>query len=111
MSEEFKITEAHIKLARNMYVFWDSCEFGAPSIDCKRPYGNGNGISDIAKILGFPEEPEDGYPETMVNYLRHLHKSMEIALQIFLVTGEFKTGTYIKTEQYSNRSWKPKANK
>ena len=52
MKKLFELTEEHIKLLRQMCVSWDDCEFGAPAIDCKRPYGNSDVYSDIAKILG-----------------------------------------------------------
>ena len=34
---------------------WDyeECEYGAPAIDCKRPYGNSDVEGDIAEILGW----------------------------------------------------------
>jgi len=37
----FELTEQHLKLIRRMTVRYnDYCEFGAPEIDPKRPYGN-----------------------------------------------------------------------
>ena len=102
---EFKITDAHIKLAQRMYVGWCGDEYGAPEIDPKRPYGNSDVERDIMKILGLPI-PEDGdVPETMSDYIRKLHESMEVALQIFLVTQKFEVGTYQLTEDYDVRSW------
>jgi len=47
----FEITREHLKLLKNMYVGWDDCEFGAPNIDPKRPYGNSDVINDIANAL------------------------------------------------------------
>jgi hypothetical protein len=49
---EFTVTEDHLKLLRRAYIGWDDCEFGAPGIDPKRPYGNSDVIGDIAEILG-----------------------------------------------------------
>lgn len=98
-----KITEAHIKLAKKMYVSWDDCEFGTPAIDCKRPYGNGNVIGDMVEILGLPQAED--YPEALVDYLVQLHKSMKTALQIFLATGKMEVGEYELSEMYDTRSW------
>jgi hypothetical protein len=104
--KEFKITEAHLKLAENMYVSWQDCEYGAPEINPKRPYGNSDVTSDIAKILGFPEDENGEFPEAVSDYLRGIHKSMETALQIFLSTKSFKVGAYV-SEDYSGK-WKLK---
>jgi len=38
MKKRFELKEEHLKLLRNMNVSWDECEFGAPAIDCKKPY-------------------------------------------------------------------------
>ena len=46
---EFTVTEEHLKLLRRAYVDWEDCEFGAPAIDCKRPYGNSDVIADIGE--------------------------------------------------------------
>jgi hypothetical protein len=88
----FKVTDAHLKLARQMVVRWGQVEFGAPEIDGKRPYGNSDVIGDMLKILGLPDAEER--PETLVDYLTTLHGSMKTALQIFLATGTFETGIY-----------------
>jgi hypothetical protein len=92
----FTVTEEHIKLLRSACVRWDDCEFGAPAIDCKRPYGNSSVYQDIAEILGVD------YNERDDDRLLQLHKDTETALQIFLATGEMKTGNY-EAERYSNR--------
>jgi hypothetical protein len=104
MNKQFKVTDAHLKLAQRMYVRWEDCEFGAPSIDCKRPYGNSSVVSDILEILGFPI-PEE-VPESLSDYATNLHAEMETALQIFLCTQSFSVGTYEKTDEYGARSWK-----
>lgn len=48
----FELKEEHLKLLRNVCVYWDDCEFGAPAVDCKKPYGSSNVYKDMAKILG-----------------------------------------------------------
>jgi hypothetical protein len=98
-----------------MYVGWDECEFGAPCIDPKRPYGNGDGVQDIAEILGietpksFEQMDEDGtldtWYEEMHPKLYTLHRQTLQALQIVLCTGSFEPGLYRRARRYDARSW------
>jgi hypothetical protein len=117
-NQRFVLTEEHIKLLRGMYVGWNDCEFGAPEIDPKRPYGNSNPYPDMLVLLGHSlkvdaelmgekiELDEDCYelPETVVSKLRKLHSETEIALQIVLSTGAFAPGIYEAT--YCCNDWK-----
>ncbi len=89
--EDFTITKDHLNLLKRMYVSWDDCEFGAPSIDCKRPYGNSDVLDDIKEITG--------------KRSHILHKQMKVVLQIVLSTGDFKEGRYKLKEKYDNTSW------
>lgn len=96
---EFTVTDEHIKLLRRAYVSWDDCEFGAPAIDCKRPYGNSDVVSDIAEILGIiddecRDEESEILPDAEVALTR-LHGETAIALQIALATGVFRAGRYV----------------
>lgn len=99
----FKVTEEHLKLSRRAYVDWDDCEFGAPAIDCKRPYGNSYVHGDIAEIIGIPlpdrDEGQD-FTDQDIKRMDDLHKDMQIVLQIGLRTGEFRVGEY-ECEKYS----------
>ena len=101
--EYFTVTKDHLKLLRKAYVSWDSCEFGAPAIDCKRPYGNSDVFQDIAKILGInPIEDidEELYTNTQEDYMRRIHKETETVLQIILRTGLFEAGVYSAESPY-----------
>lgn len=100
--KKFTVTDKHIKLLRNAYVSWEDCELGAPSINCKRPYGNGDVVGDVIAIL-FGELPEEAI-EGLHDYACQLHKETETALQIVLRTGEFKPGNY-ECEEYTT-NWK-----
>jgi hypothetical protein len=105
---EFTVTEEHLKLLRRANVGWEDCEFGAPAIDCKRPYGNSDVVADIGEILGYGEEywqdPLTGeYNETIANNFAQLHAETGIVLQIALATGEFRPGRYV-CEKY-RRNW------
>lgn len=99
MTEQFRVLPEHVLLLKNAYVGWDSGEFGAPAIDCKRPYGNSSVIPDIGRILG--EQPEidseddyDGWSPAQLNRFYTLHQETARALQIFLRTGVLETGLY-----------------
>jgi hypothetical protein len=103
---EFTVTEDHLKLLRRAYVGWDDCEFGAPAIDCKRPYGNSDVLNDMTEILGTPDEEcrdEEGeiLPDAEAALTR-LHAETGVALQIALATGEFRTGRYVSDKYSAN---------
>lgn len=108
--QEFTVTEEHLKLMRRACVRWEDCEFGAPSIDCKRPYGNSGVIQDIREILGEEgevclhcgEPPDDGDDERY----RKLHAETETVLEIILSTGLTLVGTYRRDNDYGG-TWRP----
>jgi hypothetical protein len=92
-AREFTVTDEHLRLLRAAYVGWDDMEFGAPSIDPKRPYGNSDVVADI-----------EVWEEENERRLTQLHRDTETALQIVLVTGSFAAGTYRRRFPYS-RDW------
>ena len=92
--KKFTLTEEHIKLLRNMYVGWGYCEFGAPEIDPKRPYGNSQVIEDIHRILTGDDDADDNVLEEFEAKYQKLHRETETALQIVLRTGKFEPGVY-----------------
>lgn len=94
--QRFTVTSDHLKLLRRAYVTWEDCEFGAPAIDCKRPYGNSSVYHDIAEILGIPALHDEDEPFTAEQYdrMRQLHKETQTALQIILATLRFGLGEY-----------------
>jgi hypothetical protein len=97
-NEEFEVTPEHIKLLKNASVRWEDCEFGAPAIDCKRPYGNSSVYEDMVEIL------EYDMGSYVKEYLDKVHFQTLTALQIFLETGEMKTGKYIASGY--GKGWK-----
>ena len=104
----FTVTDEHLRLLHRAYVSWDETEFGAPAINCKRPYGNSDVMSDIAEILDIQEsewndEYEDPLPDYEQRFLR-LHVETAVALQIALSTGEFRTGRYTREDE--SYGWK-----
>jgi hypothetical protein len=108
-TRRFTVTDEHLRLLRRAYVTWTNAEFGAPEIDCKRPYGNSDVYSDIAEILGIPEDEwsdEDMgvLPEAEWRFLR-LHVETGLVLQIALATGEFRPGNYVREDRWDD-TWK-----
>ena len=102
----FTMTKEHLKLFRRMYVGWDDCEFGAPEIDPKRPYGNSSVLEDIHEILtgesiGCTDSKRDDLTDEESQHYSKLHQEMQGALQVALATGTFKTGEY-EASEYSN---------
>lgn len=89
MSKEFILKKEHLKLLKNAYVSWEGCEYGSPTIDCKRPYGNSWVENDIRKILKNKKLTDEE--------CRKLHDETEIALQIALIniSRKVKTGKYM----------------
>jgi hypothetical protein len=64
---DFTVTDEHLRLLRHAYVSWFDAEFGAPSIDPKRPYGNSNVYGDMVEVLGlvdveWQDEAEEDWP-------------------------------------------------
>lgn len=121
--ERFTIKIEHLKLLENMYVDWDDCEFGAPAINPKRPYGNSDVEQDMIEILGLKElkkgifeftlfgrkwllKGEDKHniylegkdEEELIEVLNKLHKETQIALQICLTLQTFETGIFVRHE-------------
>ena len=100
---EFTLKEEHLKLLKRMYVGWSECEFGAPEINPKRPYGNSDVIGDIHEILTGDTNSEN-ISDELYDYYNNLHYDTQIALQIAVRTQQFKLGRYRKTELY-RQNW------
>jgi len=105
-SKQFEVTKEHIKLLQSAYMGWEDCEFGAPAIDCKRPYGNSDVFGDIAEILNIKPEGDDYDPFThdQTSYMLKLHTELETVLQILTNCLAIKEGWY---EYGDNYKWFP----
>ena len=99
---KFTVTEDHIKLLKRAYVGWDDCEFGAPEIDPKRPYGNSSVFSDISEILGIQPNSEGDFTSDQEDYIMKTHRELQTVLQIFLQYGRLVAGTFTRESQYSS---------
>ncbi len=127
--KNFTVKKEHLLLLKKTWVSWDDCEFGAPEIDPKRPYGNSDVYQDMLEILGLKElkegiyeftlnnkkwllKGEDKYniylegkdEESLLKELNKLHKELETTLQIVLSAQKFKPGRYI-ADDYDN-NWR-----
>ena len=106
---EFKVTEEHLKLLKEMFVEWNYDEFGAPSIDPKRPFGNSAVESDMLDILGI-DYGEDSYEYLENNdelriKVDKLYKDLKICLQILVNDLSIKVGKYKRTNEYNAKTW------
>ncbi|MDE2101306.1 MAG: hypothetical protein KGL39_28930 [Patescibacteria group bacterium] len=94
MPEVFIVAEDHLKLLRKMRFDWNRSDFGAPAVDSKRPYGNGDVYRDIMEILGMklPDQDDDDFEFTPVQIalLDTLHKQMKTVLEVLCLS--VKTG-------------------
>lgn len=105
----FVLTDAHIKLLRAANVGWWNCDFGAPCIDPKRPYGNSGTTSiirDIIRTVGLPDDvlvDENGDHHPVITAaMERLHAETKTALQIVLAAGSFEPGTYQADDSRAN---------
>jgi len=104
-AERFELTEEHLTLLGRAYVRWDDCETGAPAIDCKRPYGNSDVPGDVAEILEWDVDEDEGLTDEQAERALAIHAETETALQIVLATRSFAPGIYVLRDRYNTREW------
>lgn len=112
--ERFTLTEDHLKLIREMHIYWDFGAYeGAPAVDIKRPYGNSDVAHDVAEIIGevftnahktVTGQDYDEYMDENYDRLIALHKETADALQICVSTGKFEPGVY-RMAKYHRTVW------
>lgn len=126
MKEKFTIKKEHLKLLQRMRVNYDDCcEFGAPIINPKRPYGNSDVHRDIIEIIGLKQITENTFEfdlfgkkytiigenkynleldcqKKLCNKLEDLHKETATVLQICLELKTFEEGDY----EYVDYKWR-----
>ncbi len=97
----FTLTAEHIALLRHLAVYSDH---GAPQIDAKRPYGNGDYLPDICRIVGWTKAGDDGHAPCWSTQqrsaARRLHEQMAIALECVLRSGSFEPGEFRRDDRY-----------
>ena len=99
----FELKQSHLDLLKETSIGWDDCEFGAPNIDPKRPYGNPDVENDMAEIIKMPKKgnwdrSEENWNDQAQEKLNDLHKETQIALQIVLHCQTFELGKYQLTD-------------
>jgi len=120
----FTITKEHLKLLPHLNI--DSVKEGAEAegmdfiyLDKRRPYGNSDVFKDMGDILQLkPKRPKGGwkigeeidFTEQQYDWMKKLHNEMRKVLQIMVVTGKAKAGTYMASDAYSD-DWKLIKNK
>jgi len=112
-TQKFEVKWEHLALLERAYVGWNGCEFGAPSMDCKRPYGNSDVFTDIGEILNIEgtydeEEEYTTFSDEQQTHMRKIHEEMKTVLQILFVhaTTGIRQGLY-ESERYGT-NWKLK---
>lgn len=111
MKQSFTLTTQHVLLLRNAAVcFFDGPEWGGPSLNFKRPFGNGDMISDMARMIDIePVETDDEelhWPPGTRDAMILLYHELATALQVVLACGSFEPGSY-EADQYK-RNWRAK---
>lgn len=108
--DRFELTNDHLKLIQEMNIGYnEGCEFGAPNVDPKRPYGNSDVYNDIGEILGIKPEQEDDwgneFSNDQIDYMNKIHRQTAKALQVILSSKSFSTGFY-EADMYRD-NWQP----
>ena len=100
MTETFTLKKEHLSLLRKAQWYWEDAEFGAPAIDCKRPFGNSNAIIDILEILDKENDDRpyyvDGFSDNEKAEAREVYEELLTAIQVILYTRSFVLGKYKK---------------
>jgi len=106
--QTFILREEHVKLLRAASVDTNLAEWGAPTIDPKRPFGNGDITGDMARILGMPDPSELGKTdrERFERLMLKLFRELGDALQVVLAAGSFAPGTYVQGLVDGRHSWR-----
>lgn len=94
---KLKVTENHIKLLKKLYIDWEDCSFGAPCVDCKRPFGNSDVYGDMAEILGIKLANQEENPELYERQIYSLnkgYKELQDCLQILVRNLSIEVGEY-----------------
>lgn len=115
--KRFVINEYHLKLLKELEIGWNHMEFGSPTVDPKKPFGNSDVFKDMVKALGWEikiqidwclpknfDLVEDELPEEIETVLFNLYRDLDTVLEICLRTQSFNPGVYESDIYGSN--WK-----
>ncbi len=102
--QTFKITKEHMALVEKIYITDNKCEFGAPTVDPKRPYGNSDVYGDIAKIFNIPSDNNGDFTDAQIDRMTKYHKELTTVLQIICCNPS--ETDYIGTWEGEWQTWK-----
>lgn len=105
-SKQFRLTEHHLKLIRELNVNQTVAEWEGPRIDAKRPYGNSDGPADVCRVLGWEKLGDDGHSpcwsSMQLKEATVINAGMGAALSIVLSSGSFDVeGLYEMDSHYN----------
>jgi hypothetical protein len=85
-SKPLELTDEHTRLAGRLVIRWqDDIEWGGPEVDAKRPFGNGDMPGDVAEILGWEAQGDDGeLTQAQRDRAEQLHFEMGYVLVVAL---------------------------
>lgn len=97
----FTVSSDHLVLMRRLNFVW---LINSPSVSCARPYGNGDLVKDVAKIIGLELFEDASGNKHMTAEQEQLckdrHLEMKTFLEILCQFGEIPSGTYKRKETY-----------
>ena len=100
----FELKQEHLTLLKQSCWGWNDCEYGAPGMDCKRPFGNSGVDTDLAEILSktSPKCPHCGelLDTTVQQKNEAIYKELLNALEVICHTLSFELGVYKKNSKY-----------
>lgn len=93
---EFEVTEDHIKLLSRIWWYFDDEDdyYGHVTMGAKRPYGNSNGLYDIAHTLDWLGDDMELTDELEEKALK-VHREMTVVVQILCSLRRIEPGTYV----------------
>lgn len=109
--EEHEVTADHLLLLQRLNLGWCSYAYqGAPGVDPRRPFGNGDLERDIADILGWTLETPatDGPPalsQAQSFECVRLFGELLICLQILTSTLSLQPGRYVRAAKWSHGAY------
>ena len=78
--------------------FNDHCEYGSPTLDCKRPFGNSDVEADILEMLEWEPEGDDGYGPCYSSKQREYAKTLYTEELVPFLKAEWQKSHPPKTE-------------
>lgn len=98
----FKLTQEHIALMKELRFYYeDDCEYGGPSVDMKRPFGNSGRtqiVRDMAEALGIPDDKvcdRDGeLIEPEASRIEGIYRELPKAIECVFRSGSMEPGIF-----------------